>query len=408
MGGPTPEFVALVKDALECIYDPVQLESHPLGAAILPGRLPPGTSRVQALRQALLDAVDQLDPGPSLAASARQRRLHQIVELRYVEGLPFREVMVQLGLSQTQYHRDQRHAVEAVATLLWEARAGRESGGEAEDRPVGAPLEPARPAGNGGLVDLGEVTRRAVEVLGPVARAKGIGLRLDVPPSPVLAHGSSTILRQLAICLVGALLGGAGDGEIVLAVSPASSRVVLRVSHVGTRIAARDADATQDSLADAEELLQSLGGTLSVSEGSGCVAVDAVLPLRRWSLLVIDDNPDAIQLVDRFLADQDYCVLRAQSVAVGLDLARQAKPDVILLDVMMPGQDGWDALQALKNDPATQDIPVLVCTVLRERQLALALGAAEFIRKPLTLPVLLDALARWAPAAPRSEAGHRA
>ena len=63
----------------------------------------------------------------------------------------------------------------------------------------------------------------------------------------------------------------------------------------------------------------------------------------------------------------------------------------------IPERDGWDALQALKNDPDTRDLPVLVCTILREEQLALALGADGFIRKPLALPALLEALDRWAP-----------
>jgi len=80
-----------------------------------------------------------------------------------------------------------------------------------------------------------------------------------------------------------------------------------------------------------------------------------------------------------------------------VDEAVDLQPDVIVLDVLMPGRDGWEVLQQLKSTPETRDIPVIVCSVWRDPDLALTLGAAEFIRKPLTRPRLLEALARVLP-----------
>ncbi|MBI2941716.1 MAG: hypothetical protein HYY04_14895, partial [Chloroflexi bacterium] len=138
-GGPSPDFVSLVKDALEHLYDPARLGDHPLVGLLLPERLPSGASRAQALRQALLDGIDRLDPGPAVPAGSRAHRAQQVLALRYVEALSYREAMAELGLSQTQFHRDQRHAFDCLAALLWETASARWH----EETPDGAGVDRA-------------------------------------------------------------------------------------------------------------------------------------------------------------------------------------------------------------------------------------------------------------------------
>ena len=75
-----------------------------------------------------------------------------------------------------------------------------------------------------------------------------------------------------------------------------------------------------------------------------------------------------------------------------LELAHQLRPYAITLDLMMPDQDGWDVLQMLLNQPETQHIPVIVCSVLRQRDLALSLGASLFLEKPVSEQSLLSAM----------------
>ena len=70
------------------------------------------------------------------------------------------------------------------------------------------------------------------------------------------------------------------------------------------------------------------------------------------------------------------------------------QPGVIMLDVMMPGQDGWTLLGQLREHPETQSIPVIVCSILSQEQFALALGAADFIRKPVNRQIFLEVLDR--------------
>jgi CheY-like chemotaxis protein len=109
-------------------------------------------------------------------------------------------------------------------------------------------------------------------------------------------------------------------------------------------------------------------------------------------VLVVDDNEDVLELFQRYLVPHQYRVVTAKAVQEGLDLAIRLQPDTITLDLMMPEQDGWDLLQALLNRPDTRHIPIIVCSVLKQKELALSLGATAFLKKPVTELQLLSAL----------------
>jgi CheY-like chemotaxis protein len=100
-------------------------------------------------------------------------------------------------------------------------------------------------------------------------------------------------------------------------------------------------------------------------------------------VLVIDDDPAVRDLVQRSLSKEGLRVETASNGQQGLELARQLKPAVITLDVMMPGMDGWAVLSALKADPELTDIPVVMMTIVDEMNMGFALGAAEYLTKPI-------------------------
>ena len=110
------------------------------------------------------------------------------------------------------------------------------------------------------------------------------------------------------------------------------------------------------------------------------------------AILVIDDEPGARDLVQRVLVKEGYRVETAASGPEGLTLARQIKPLAITLDVMMPGMDGWAVLTMLKADPATADIPVIMVTVVDDKNLGFALGAADYLIKPIEWDRLISVL----------------
>jgi CheY-like chemotaxis protein len=94
------------------------------------------------------------------------------------------------------------------------------------------------------------------------------------------------------------------------------------------------------------------------------------------------------------LAGAGYEVLHAAGGRAGLKLAKQARPDVITLDIIMPDLDGWSVLKELKADPELCEIPVVLVTIMRDRDLGFALGAADYITKPLDREAVVRVVGR--------------
>jgi CheY-like chemotaxis protein len=106
-------------------------------------------------------------------------------------------------------------------------------------------------------------------------------------------------------------------------------------------------------------------------------------PLDAPLVLVIDDDPRAREQLQQILAPEGFRIVTAASGAEGLRLARELRPAAITLDVIMPHMDGWSVLTNLKSDPELADIPVIMLTKAPNQDLGYALGAAEYLVKPL-------------------------
>lgn len=103
------------------------------------------------------------------------------------------------------------------------------------------------------------------------------------------------------------------------------------------------------------------------------------------TILVIDDEPELVKLLDYNLSKAGYLVLSAKDGEAGLAAARRHAPDAIILDIMMPGLDGWEVCKRLRQDPATAAMPLLMLTAKGEesdRVLGLELGADDYLTKP--------------------------
>ena len=113
------------------------------------------------------------------------------------------------------------------------------------------------------------------------------------------------------------------------------------------------------------------------------------------TILVIDDDPMVPELMARFLGKDGFRVVGCADGEEGFRLARERRPAAITLDVMMPGTDGWGVLAKLKADPLTCDIPVVMLTIVDDRGRGFALGAADYLTKPIDWPRLNGLLKRY-------------
>jgi CheY-like chemotaxis protein/nitrogen-specific signal transduction histidine kinase len=113
------------------------------------------------------------------------------------------------------------------------------------------------------------------------------------------------------------------------------------------------------------------------------------------TVLVIDDDATVRDLLERFLGKEGFNVVSADGGEEGLRLAGELRPDVITLDAMMPGMDGWAVLAALKADPDVSDIPVIMLTMVDDKNVGYALGAAEYLTKPIERQRLVSLLKKY-------------
>ncbi len=117
-----------------------------------------------------------------------------------------------------------------------------------------------------------------------------------------------------------------------------------------------------------------------------------VLPAIGPRILVIDDDPSVCELISRSLEKDGFQVSTATSGPEGLRLAEELRPDVITLDVMMPDMDGWTVLSTLKNNPHLSTIPVVMVTIVDDKNLGYAMGATEYLTKPIERERLAEIL----------------
>ena len=115
------------------------------------------------------------------------------------------------------------------------------------------------------------------------------------------------------------------------------------------------------------------------------------------SILVVDDSPDAREMLGEYLAFRGFAVTEATHGAEAVEIARRVKPRIVLMDLSMPGMDGWEATRQLKADPITKDVIVIAVSAhafTNERARAEDAGCDAFVVKPFDLTTLADALDR--------------
>jgi PAS domain S-box-containing protein len=257
--------------------------------------------------------------------------------------------------------------------------------------------------------------------------------RLEVRSAPDLGtmHSDETRIRQVLLNLLSNASKFTERGSITLEVERDGDAIVFRVRDTGigmtpeqlTRLfqAFSQAEASTAAryggtglgLAISRRFCQLMGGDVSVTsvpaQGSTfTVRLPADGPSEptpeiarapeaapAGTVLVIDDDATARELVARSLEREGFRVVGAASGVTGLEVARALRPDVITLDVMMPGMDGWAVLAALKSDPALAEIPVVMLSVADEQRLGFALGASEYLTKPIERERLAAVLRKY-------------
>jgi CheY-like chemotaxis protein len=112
------------------------------------------------------------------------------------------------------------------------------------------------------------------------------------------------------------------------------------------------------------------------------------------TILAIDDDPHILGLYERYLQPKGYQVIGLSDPSKAFEKARQIKPAVITLDILMPGYDGWQVLSEIKSHAETSSIPVIICSILDEEEKGFNLGATDYLIKPINDDELITAIQR--------------
>jgi signal transduction histidine kinase/ActR/RegA family two-component response regulator len=263
------------------------------------------------------------------------------------------------------------------------------------------------------------------------ASRQGVTLRLDVAQDvgPVLAD--ELRIKQVIVNLLSNAVKFTSDGGRVDVRARADrSEVLVTVSDTGIGVAAEDRERIFESFQQGGRTVPATEGTglgltltkrivelhggriwvdsevgvgstfgFAIPAGAPAAAAgagvdDSGSPDRARTVVVIDDDRRSVDLLTVYLEAVGLRVVSARDGERGVELVKGLHPGSVVLDILLPGLDGWQVLESLKADPATATIPVVVVSILDERGKGLALGAAEYLVKPVSREELLEALAR--------------
>ena len=418
------EFTAQVANAYNHLYDLVYLRTHPLADVVTPDAEISHKKKAWLLHDVLLGVIEELDPGFHAPADGREKRRYRLLSMRYSEGSPSKAVADALSISLRHYYREHDTAIEAVAAILWQRYGGRKeaeastappqgngagivratasSGGEEPpNRQAMLRAEAAHFHDFGQMQCLGDVLNGVVELAQEMARAKAIHLTLAVAHDAASQPVDRSMIRQTMLGMLSYLGEQLADGEIAIRVCKDEQQLRMEMVAAGRQVPAATVHQRDEQIATLHELAGLQSAQLEplteiAGDDKSRIGFSLRLPcLPRRTVLLVDDNSDILELYQRYLQHRYYRTVAVQSGGEALQVASQLQPHAIVLDLMLPEQDGWEILQCLTNHPDTQEIPVIICSILRARQLALALGAAAFLEKPVAemeLVALLDSL----------------
>ncbi len=377
-------FVEQVKQALEHLYDFAALQQHPLARYYDLDSDLSAKSAGHKLRYDLIKAIESLKPQPDLHFRDPVARLYNILHLYYVEGLNIQVTAAELGLSERQAYRDLRRGQERVAAVLWNNRLPIPK--QQEDFSLESEVARLRLSFN--PVDIGEVFQQAEHAVEKLAQQQGVELGVTGGTEPMMLSTDAALAHQIMISLLSHVVQQMDHVRLqaAFAVDSASVTFTLRYTTSG------DVE-VKAGFATVTKLAERLHWKFDC-DNSAAPVIEIVLRMmsQNATIFIIDDNEGWVDLLERFLEGYKYLIVSASSGRDVVEQAQELNPALIILDVMMPERDGWELLQRLRARPATAHIPILVCTVFNDAQLAYSLGATGFVSKPASREQILEAL----------------
>lgn len=281
-----------------------------------------------------------------------------------------------------------------------------------------------------------EIIDEVANSINPLVLNKKIGFNIvRNTNTKIIINTDRGKIVQVLINLLGNAVKFTDEGSISLQISTAKDMLKFDVKDTGIGIPQEeqkyvfeefrqvDGSTTKKyggtglGLAICKKIADLLGGEISVTSKAGEGAtfsfsvplkfVDSVLPEARKKInvealiknrenpiLIIDNDEEVRYTIGQYLISRGYEVIFAEDGDKGIQMAIEKQPFAITLDVMLPKKDGWSVLKELKENPRTEDIPIIMLSILQEKNIGYGLGAFEYFVKPISADKILSAFSR--------------
>ena len=381
-------------------YQPPELLCTMTGSDPRDGTIP--------LQCAIIRLIERLERPTGLAPSARANEVYDVIHHRYVLRLTQEETAERLDLSVRQLARLQREGIHALARILWEQQLISDSSPneregqvtrEVAERPghhaqarnwlsqAKRELASLHASAPDSVSEVGEVLGTALQLASPLMASHGVRTQLEFVQPELVAAVHPSALLQVLLAAFGRLAPHVSRGQITVFAGLEDASV--RIAMTGT-LTATDRPAEDDLVRD---ILAPEGVSVEARVERGHVFLWVRAPsIGSVTVLAAEDNLDMVHFYRRCTAGTRYRIVQATSGREALEAVEAIGPDIIVMDVMLPDLDGWRLLMQLRENPATRQIPVIICTVVREQELALSLGAALYLPKPVRPRQFIQAL----------------
>lgn len=284
--------------------------------------------------------------------------------------------------------------------------------------------------------DVAQLISEVQSLIQPVLAAKNNTLEVNLPESVGEMESDQTKLRQNLFNLLSNAAKFTENGKISLSVEhqlkQETPHLVFTVTDTGIGMSqqqqerlfeaflqadtsiSRDFGGSGLGLSISKQFCHLLGGDITVQSEQGVgsafsMTLPVVLHVEKqnsdkppiasvrngYRVLIIDDDPDVLQDLGGIFSAEGYEVHTARNGEEGLSQAEKVQPDIITLDIILPALDGWSVLKALKSNPSLKHIPVVVLSVLGDEEMGYALGAVDYISKPIDRDLVVETIHRF-------------
>lgn len=392
------QFLEDLREALNHLYDPDALCSSPLVDLL-------GISRKWhaglALQQALIDAIESIKPsGDNFQEHSHLSRGYEVLLHRYVQQWPQTEVAELMGISERQVRREQRAALGLLAQqLASQYQISQELEEQRGDSPSPSPATimdrelrwlrgcapPEEPT------SLAQSLKSALSMTSSLVTEHDVRLTVDAAASLPGLSVHPVAIREILLSLLSLVICQHPGGDLRVSAQAIDGDVelVLQVPEAATGAGGADGGA---GLGIIQELVKISGGELSWTQGKTFSARLLFPAASQVPVLVVDDSRDTLRLFERHALGTRYRILTTSDPEEAMALAEKVEPCLVVLDIMMPQIDGLELLARFRQHPTIGRIPVIVCSVLPNKALAISLGARAFLQKPFRREDLLRTL----------------